>query len=184
MTNVHIDVQYVRKRADKMEDILSKLQIKNESLFLLEREFVNFPSDSAKVYSLLAEANKVVLQLKLRLEMVTSQVVKEIFEEYERGGKPLASSSRAEVRKTMVPLDGRYIKARRGLNEAISTKETLEATAKGFESKGYMLKELGRLSDRTHFNEPSVYKGGSDRGGDEKVTEENKRVAEDLLITE
>jgi len=167
-----------------MSDVIEDLKIHNESMFALEKEIKTFPVKSANVYKLKAEAIKKVADLSLRLEIITAQIMVEILKKAEDDGKPYPPSSRAEVRRMQVPLDKRYIRAKRDLNVAIFVKDNLEGLAKSFESKGYMLKELSDISDRVHMNEPAVYKKGGDQTykGQNEIVEEGLSETENLLI--
>ncbi len=157
--------------------VLDVIRIHNESLFELEKDVTNFPSESAEAYVLKAQASKEVARLSLKLEIITAEIVKEIYAEADSRSKPIASSTRGEVRRTMVPLDTRYTTIKRQLIDAISDKETLEGLAKSWEAKGYMLKELVKLSERTHFNEPIIY----GRRNEEERIEKAQVEVEELL---
>lgn len=146
------------------------LSIKNSSLFELENELKTHPQKVAKYHRWYAQSCTDVNRFNARLKFITALIT----DEYCSKNK-ISLYQRAEVRKTIVPLDKRFINAENDLNKALEIKDYMKGLVDAWADKSYRLSELVKLADRLHFNEPKVY-------GSKENTLENRldRVSEQM----
>jgi hypothetical protein len=162
------------------EDVDVDLTINDESPFALSNELKNHARREAKYVRMSSKANKAVADLDLELRIITSTVVQEICDEAINNGKPIPPSAVSDLRKVKVPLDLRYQKICRRLNEAMEEANYLNGLVSAWISRGYRLQELTKLSDRLLQNDLRILGDGQPR---EQVKSKVKRM-EDLLDEE
>jgi hypothetical protein len=138
------------------DEIDAELVIDNSSLAALEQELINQPRKEAVYQRLAAIANKNVSKLQLDLEIVITEIIKEICIEAEARKKPIASSAITELRKTHIPGDKRYQKLKSALIDAYEELNLINGLVSAWISRGYRLQELVKLAERAFFN-PTVY---------------------------
>ena len=146
-----------------VEEIINEEQIDNDfsintvSIFALEEELRNFARKGAKYYRKASQANKKLAKMYLLVEITTASIIKKICDEAETNGKPIPPSAIGDLRKTKVPLYKEYQLVKKSLYEAQEQTDFWSGLARSWESRGYRLQELARLSERTMFDEPRVF---------------------------
>ena len=128
------------------EEVIADMTIEADTLFQLENELRQNPARMAKYAQIMKQAVKDIAELKLNLKVITAQIVEEIVKKMEYDeGKPVSSYTKNNLIKTDVPLDPRYQKAARDLNEAIVNKTYAEGLVAAGKDRGWRLKELIKL---------------------------------------
>jgi len=147
-----------------------ELRISTESIFSLEQDLRTHSQLERKYHRWLSEAIKEVDDISLKLEICVAEIVEEIVSR-----ENIPPSAVQEIRRSRVAGDKRYQLMRGRLNSAIEKKEYLRGLTKAWESRGYRLMEIVKLSDRLMWNEPRVY------NTNQKTTEEKLDSVGDKL---
>jgi hypothetical protein len=134
-----------------------ELTIHTESLFALSEDLRDHAQLESKYYTWYAEALKKVDGLVLDVEIVTAEVLNDIFKRHEDAGKPVPASGKAEVRKTELANDPRYILTKRKLNTAMEDKNVLFGLVKAWGSRSHRLTELVEIMKRQNWSDEGPY---------------------------
>jgi hypothetical protein len=135
-----------------MKDEIGNLEIEVSNLFELEQELKKQSVKEDRAGVLAAKAAKRVKQLELHVEIVTSTIVAEICADAEKNGRYIPPSALAEVRRSKVPLDERYQKAKNDLFKAMETSDILSKNANSWYGRKFLLTELSKIMNRTMFD--------------------------------
>lgn len=139
------------------------LNIDSSSVYAWEETLKESSKREARYHRAYAKANREVDELSLALEIITSEIMRELEEEAEAEGKPIPPTAKAEVRRVKVPLDPRYRKIKRKLIKATETMNMLRGTCFSFGNKSRRITELGRIVEKYLVEDPVVYKRNKDK---------------------
>ena len=134
------------------EDIDRELVIDNSSVNSLVEELKNHSRKEAKYSRACAQANKIVSMLNLELKVVEAELV----EEEMKKQSSQSASLRQEIRKSIVR-DQRYKDVFASLVEAQETADILNGLITSWVGRGYQLREIVKLADRTMQDSLRVY---------------------------
>lgn len=139
------------------------LNIDSSSVYAWEETLKESPKRQAKYHRAYAKAVKEMETLSLALEVLVSEIMKELEEKAESEGKPIPATAKSEVRRIKVPLDPRYRKVKRKLIKANETMNLLKGTCFAFNDKSRRITELGRIVEKYLVEDPVVYKRNKDK---------------------
>lgn len=142
-------MDYMSKH-NKLEQVL---EINDTSLYELEKELKEFPKNEGEVQRMYAEITQTVNNLITRVEIVTSQMVEKIVEEYRARGDKVSFTSKDIIRKTEVPLRKEYQEVKKQLDEANTQKTYILGLCKSMASKSHRLTELTNLMMKYRHDE-------------------------------
>jgi hypothetical protein len=134
-------------------DIDKELKIDDSSVHSLVEELKSHPRKESKYSRACAQANKAVSELTLKLKIVEAELV----EEEMKNQKSQSASLRQEIRKSIVG-DDRYRKVYLELIEAQETADILNGLMSSWVGRGYLLREIVKLADRTMQDSLRIYK--------------------------
>ena len=135
------------------EEIDKELQIDDSSIHALVECLKNHSRKEAKYSRICAKANKEVSKLSLQLKIVEAELV----EEEMKKQSSQSASLRQEIRKSVVK-DQKYKDMFLKLIEAQETADVLNGLIDSWVGRGYQLREITKLADRTMQGTLRVYK--------------------------
>lgn len=138
------------------EEIINSFDIHMSSVFELEQELRNFSKREAELVGKAMQANKRFNKFIVLSKVTEAQLVEEIRMQAIHEGKPMASSSLGEIRKSMVAKDSRWQGVQTSLNKARGDAELWSGLLHAWQSRGFRLQELAKIAERSLWNEPVV----------------------------
>jgi len=147
------------KNLDKLQELSDReLEIHTESPQAFLNDLKDHARLQAKYYRWASQAQKNVDDLNLKMETIAAQIISELLEEAERGGKSIPPSAKGELRRVDIFRDARYQLAKTRLNSAIGEMNYLQGLVKAIEARGYRLQEVGKLMfNQLRDSEARVY---------------------------
>lgn len=147
-------------------DIVDELlTIDTSSAYHFEQQQVEQARTEWKYQRMYAEAFRAAQEAEMRLEIVTAEIVEELFSVAKAAGSPIPPSSRSEIRRSKVPVDPRWQEAKSAWIVANETANIMTGAIKSLYSKGFRLNSIQKMVERQLFN-------AQEPGGD-KVTNRN-----------
>jgi len=144
------------------------IEIDNSSAWHLSECLKNHPRLEGDYQRILSDAIKDLDTLTLQLEIITAEIAEGIFKAAEEAGNTIPASGRDSVLKSTVKLDERYQKLRKGVIEAKHKVGVIKGFVKGFDSRGYRLREICNLEEKKMKGEPTYYEQGQVEYGKSK----------------
>lgn len=139
------------------EFVKDDLRIHTESAYSLEQDLKNHPNLVADYYRWYAQAIVEADQASLDLEVISAEILEEILEGYEKKGKTIPPSAKSEVRKSEVPLDKRYQKAKKNASQAFARKEYLKGLLRSWSDRSHRLTEIVDMMSRQLYYDSPKY---------------------------
>lgn len=134
------------------DDIDELLTVDTSSAYNFEKQQTQQAKNEWRYYRLYAQAIKEEQSALLDLEVTTAEVVEDILKQAERSGSPIPPSARSEVRRSKVPLDPRWRKAKREWIDKQELVNLMYGAFKSMASKGYRLNHIQKMVERQLFN--------------------------------
>ncbi len=144
------------------EELIDSYDIHMSSVFELEQELRNFSKREAELVRKAMHANKRLNKFLVLSKMTEAEIVNEILSKAKTDGKPMASSSLGEVRKSMVANDKRWQVIQDKLTKARADAELWGGLLHAWQGRGFRLQELAKIAERSLWNEPVVRESRSE----------------------
>lgn len=149
------------------ENIDKELVIDDSSVYSLVEALKLHPRKEAKYQRLAAMASKEVARLELELEVLTAELIDKAMQE----SGATSASARQELRKGGISKYPKYQEKKKELYEAKETADILNGLVYSWTSRGYLLREIVKIADRTMMDAPRVYRSGELKEKSDKIAE-------------
>lgn len=142
-------------------DLRGELSIDDSSMFTLNEELKRQSVLAAEFLILHRIACKQLNELEQTKELLIARIIRKICNDATEAGKPIASSAKAQLIKTDIPLYDSYRKVTSQINEAQENVNFLKSLQYIISKRGELLQDINKM-DRKLIKDQMVI--DSDRG--------------------
>lgn len=136
----------------KYEMIEELLTVNTSSAYHFEQEQAEQSKREWEYQRSYAQSFRQLQEAEMQLDIVTAEIVEELFTNAAASGTPLPPSSRSEIRRSKVPLDPRWQNAKSNWIASNEQANIMSGAINALRSKGYRLNSIQKMVERQLFN--------------------------------
>jgi hypothetical protein len=134
-------------------DIIDELlSVNTSSAYHFEKEQSEQAQREWSYQRAYSQAFRKVQEAEMHLDIVTAEIVEELFTNAADMGSPLPPSSRSEIRRSKVPVDERWQTAKREWISANEHANIMSGAIHALRSKGFRLNSIQKMVENQLFN--------------------------------